>query len=535
MQRSRWRERLVWLAGGLVGWVGLASPSDAEACGGFACSLQQPVVQTGERILFIPDPQAGTIDVVIDIAYEGPSESFVWLLPLSGVPLETWVGSSSVFDTFDAATQPRLLVNPRPGNGCRGGIQLGLGASDEAYSEFEQGRPLDSFEPTVEVRSRKEVGPYESVVLEATTANGVGRWLEDNGYDVPPGTLGLVAPYLAKGNALLALKLRKSSTVGEIQPIHLRLPSTEACVPLRLTAIAAVEDMDVFVTVVSTEGRAIPTNWYEVEPNWVKLDWQAARNYGALIRDAVDEASGLAFVTEYAEPTSLRGFGDIDLAALGGETQIDAVLARLGDAGLSREPGVGAILRAFASDPLARQMDELGGAFLECPLCFGGKLSGTLDPGYIDALRERIAEPLARAEAWFYYWPWVTRLHTVISPEEMSVDPVFAYRDDLDRVSNILQADQVFHCSFGGGRDGRSTMVVEQGGRSFSFSPDDPELASLPSAFRARQLAEGTQLFDNASAIERKLEGCRCAAPSSGHAGLGLLLGCLIALRRRWS
>ena len=74
--------------GGALGWAALAlDAAPASACGGLFCSQTQPVNQAAERIIFA-DNADGTVTAVIQIMYEGPSESFSWLLPISSVPDE---------------------------------------------------------------------------------------------------------------------------------------------------------------------------------------------------------------------------------------------------------------------------------------------------------------------------------------------------------------------------------------------------------------------------------------------------------------
>src|SRR5260221_8789472 len=60
-------------------------PATASACGGFFCNAAQPVNQAAEGILFA-DNDDGTTTAVIQIRYQGPSQNFSWLLPLSSVP-----------------------------------------------------------------------------------------------------------------------------------------------------------------------------------------------------------------------------------------------------------------------------------------------------------------------------------------------------------------------------------------------------------------------------------------------------------------
>jgi hypothetical protein len=78
----------------------------------------------------------------------------------------------------------------------------------------------------------------------------------------------------------------------------------DACVPLRLTAVAAQEDMAVLVWILG-QARATPSNFTSVDLNFARLDFAGGgTNYDALITEAVDAApGGMGFVTQFAGKT----------------------------------------------------------------------------------------------------------------------------------------------------------------------------------------------------------------------------------------
>jgi hypothetical protein len=94
--------------------------SSAQACGGFFCSQSQPVNQAAERIVFSQNGD-GTVTAVIQILYEGPSENFSWLLPISTVPEndDIAVASDLAFTRLQAATNPNYSLNTRAEGTCR--------------------------------------------------------------------------------------------------------------------------------------------------------------------------------------------------------------------------------------------------------------------------------------------------------------------------------------------------------------------------------------------------------------------------------
>ena len=73
----------------------LLMTTPADACGGFFCDNAQPVLQNAERIVFgIED--GGNVEMHVQIAYEGPSEDFAWIVPTPAEP-ELFVTTSALF------------------------------------------------------------------------------------------------------------------------------------------------------------------------------------------------------------------------------------------------------------------------------------------------------------------------------------------------------------------------------------------------------------------------------------------------------
>ena len=118
----------------------------------------------------------------------------------------------------------------------------------------------------------------------------------------------LIDVYVRENKYFVALKLLNGVGVKSIQPIVLTFRGTEACVPLRLTAIAANPDMPVLVWVLSDK-RVAPRGYYEIMIDEARIDWLNQRNnyFGptGLVGKAANEAGGNAFVTEFAGPSSV--------------------------------------------------------------------------------------------------------------------------------------------------------------------------------------------------------------------------------------
>ena len=248
----------------LFAWA--AAPAPASACGGFFCDNSAPVVQQAERIIFVKNAD-GSVTAVVQIQYTGPSERFAWVLPVPGTP-EVGVSSNQVFNALSAGTAPSYVLNTTIEGTCRtsgfadGGVAADSSLAVDAASDSGS---------AVTVVDEGSVGPFDWVLisLDASApdpADAAVTWLMDNSYDVAPSGRELLGPYLADGMNLIAFRLSKQATAGEIQPIRLTYDAPYAMIPIKLTVVATQPDMPVFVWVPG-EGRAVLTNYLSLRLN----------------------------------------------------------------------------------------------------------------------------------------------------------------------------------------------------------------------------------------------------------------------------
>jgi len=523
---------------------------DAEACGGFFCN-NQPVVQTGEQIIFGVDHDTQTTTAIININYQGSAPDFAWLLPLQVNPKEIKAGPSQAFVVSNQLTQSRFQITEFETRGVCGPNQVAFASDDSLASPRASNGGAES-DGGVNVLQQSQVGPYDTVVLEGSDPEKVFEWLIANGYRLTDEMKQPVIPYVAKGDVLLALKLSKDQDSGDIQPIELVLQNTEAnateapeaCIPLRLTAIAAQADMDVTAVILSNNGRGIPANYNHVQINMAKIDWmRGGNNYRQIVAQAADEGSGNAFTTEYSGPASifkdaLYQDGQYDVARLRQQTDLGDFLQELQSQGLRFRPE----LRAT----MTRHFPEV----VNCRGCPPSRFSGTrIDPNpAVDELEDRVIEPERRVQAMFDAYKHATRLYTLISPEEMTIDPILEFDASLPDVTNVHEAKMIQYCGVGGNPGSAGVEVVLKDGTVISFDSngnrDRSILDSMPSASRIEQLKEGTLIKDNRGSIQELLDEhnvvnglatCSCEATSTQRGTLGslALLGLMALMIRK--
>ncbi|MEZ4234834.1 MAG: DUF2330 domain-containing protein [Myxococcota bacterium] len=526
----------------MLSLIALAAP--ALACGGLFCDNVEPVDQTGETILFDVDEAQHQVEVQVRIAYQGPPGDFAWILPTPAEP-DLFVGSNALFDALDGVTRPRLELI-RDGLGCTADSGSTSSGDDDDASA------VTSDATGVRIVTQRRVGPFDATVLTATDAAELTAWLTDHGYDLPAGFGDVVGAYLAPGVHFLALRLASDATSGEIVPIGLRYAGDHPSIPLRLTSVAATEDMPVDVYVLGP-ARAVPLNYLHVRLNPLALPyWQDATPLPERIARAADEAGGHAFVTTYAAPQAdpwhLFAEGTYDTAGLATIADPAAFVDALPDHGFFGTSELLDVLLVHLPPPEGVDPTD----FYDCPGCYDeayDALAATFDPAAAAAdLEARIVEPLRRAQARLDQHPYVTRLQTAVSPHEMTVDPMFGFNPDLPPVSNVHRAVVSRRCVGSEEREHPRTLEVT-GLPALQLPPIDQMTTSdaqwvdervVHTAVVVEQLSEsgpGEVMADFSGEIlwgrTWTAPGCGCTTGGASPAALLLLLPLAWTRRRR--
>jgi hypothetical protein len=377
-----------------------------------------------------------------------------------------------VFERLDAATEPQYWREaavegkckkndrdtvPAPSSGA-----TGMGAQpDRAAAPIVtvQGGSVGSFD-YVNIR----VDPSLNDPAKAATA-----WLKTNGYDTSVDGKAL-DPYLRSGLGLVAFKLNAGTDARAARPVTLTYEGKLLTIPLRPTAVAARADMGVLVWVIG-RSRAVVTNYKTLVIDEASIDWLTAQrfpsgtlpgggvgpggaygsrpsNYDGLVTKTADEAGGRGFVTELAGPASQyrdKVWSSLDeqqFATMSSERYadgIDAVVAANGKYGAW--DGWDEAIRGATTLPSGATFDD----FARDPGRYRG--IAKVDTGkFIALLRDRVIKPVSDTAALLYRAPYLTRLYTTMSPDEMTVDPTFDYDFDRAEVSNVHVAKQLIEC-----------------------------------------------------------------------------------------
>ncbi|MFT4621507.1 MAG: MYXO-CTERM domain-containing protein [Myxococcota bacterium] len=544
----------------------LATPT-AHACGGFFCNNSTPIDQSAERIVFAVDADAGTVETHVQIFYTGSAEEFAWVVPTPAQP-ELFLSTDQLFTELSWRLAPQFRMEWHEEGRCEwdystattaSGSGTGTGGGGYDYGTSSTGGVI--------VVDEKKVGPYDTVVLQASNEAALLDWLQEAGYDLPDTLDTALAPYIAFDAYFVALKLAKDQDAGDIAPLGMTYAGTRPMIPITLTSVAATPDMRL-ETYVFGKHRAVPDNYLHVQINEAAIDWfSGGSNYEDAITRAADEAGGQAFATDYSGPTdrlvgTLYSDGRWDTDALAEQTDPAGFMNHLIANGFPSNNTLFEVLEDHMPPPDGVDATS----FYNCVECYDYLMEDYVfdSVAAAAAIDERVVEPMRRAEDLFAF-DTVSRMTSSISPIEMTVDPMFVFNPDMGPVEIEHDADVYVMCGVGGSwwdsmrrlelPDGRFILVpsdewfYEQGLTYLEFIEgltthyakiiEDTSESGQP-IILYDLLADGDDAIDNWNASQLGDDadaedpgGCGCSSTGAGGAVGAWLVALALARRRR--
>ena len=313
----------------------------AEACGGTFCS-SSPIVQNAERVLFVRG--AGDENTaVVQIQAQGNDPSFAWVVPLESIPRNIHEEATSIFGIIDQSTQPvYIFANQQrfspsgSGFGCGGGdsASLSSAAPDETAG--------------VRVWASGETGMFRFDVVSSEDPSALRTWLNSNRYLTPPEAEPIIGEYVREHKYFLAVRLSAVQGVSSflVSPLAFTYTGRSPCVPLRLTRIATTPTLPVLTYIIS-DTRAVPSNFAQTTISDAEVARLGPSRFGVtvpydqVVTNAVQDAGGRAWITEYAGPLppNARQFFTVPLQNLIPErAYLTRMYTTVGVASMDRDP-----------------------------------------------------------------------------------------------------------------------------------------------------------------------------------------------------
>jgi hypothetical protein len=287
---------------GLLLSVTFATPLTASACGGFFCR-NTPISQTAERIIFAVDTKNRMITSVVGINYTGDAAEFSWVVPVPSVP-ELDVAETKSLDHLADATN---LVFNFPDNPCM------VVMSANAQGGGGDTQPVPGAPPFLKTG---QVGPFDYAIIRNEKPDAMVAWLRENKYQVTPEMEPLVNQYVKEGQYFLAMKLQRGKEISEIKPVVMRYTGVDPAIPIRLTAVASVPNLQLLVWVLGSV-QYVPQNYAHPEVDYSRMragfvqvqesgsSFLSLQTYQDERRFYQEKYQGKAFVTEYAQPMNV--------------------------------------------------------------------------------------------------------------------------------------------------------------------------------------------------------------------------------------
>lgn len=435
----------------LASTCSLFAPLESQACGGFFCNSSNPVNQSAERILFAR--RDGQIDMHIQIQYQGPSTDFGWILP-TAPGVETELSSEALFAALDRLYAPTFQLRYQYGDNCQ-----------VNFADFASGSNFDEVtsDPEVQVISREAIGPYDRAILSAESVEALRTWLDTNQFQIPESLDAAFQPYIDAGAVFVVIKLLPDRDEGDIVPLRLTFPGDRPSIPLLPTAVAATPDMGIIAHILDT-ARAVPVNYRHVLINEAAIDWlNSGSNYPDVVSQAIDEAGGRAFTTDFAGEHGgalldpLTPFSEAVLSEIASAQTVGELTSAIPD---RTNPDFQRVAASLVAIPEDVDPDD----FFRCASCYYGDMFSVDGAAVANLLRTEVNPAYENITELLNSLPYLTRLYSTMSPQEMDRDPIFSINPDMEAVSNLHFADVSVTCNEEGNPE-TNEITLEDGRR----------------------------------------------------------------------
>jgi hypothetical protein len=248
----------------------VGTPAVSHAfCGFYVASGDAKIFNRASKVVIARDGDRTVVTMASD--FQGDPKEFAVVVPVPVVPEKSQVhiGDMAWVDHVDAYTAPRLVEyhDPSPCPGTK--------RSKGVTSEDLRSLPVDSYKDAIalsagviRVEARYKVDEYEIVILSATQARALDRWLRQNGYRIPEKAAPVLASYIKQKMYFFVAKVnveeQKRRGFTYLRPIQVAFESPRFVLPIRLGMANAQGTQEMFVFTLTRRGRVETTNYRTV-------------------------------------------------------------------------------------------------------------------------------------------------------------------------------------------------------------------------------------------------------------------------------
>ncbi len=248
----------------------LISPSIYAFCGFYVAKGGADIFNKASQVVMVRDENRTVITMMND--FEGDYKNFAMVIPVPQVLEKSQInaGDKTNVKHLDDYTAPRL-VEYHDADPCQPRImhkfgRSGIGIQNESMLAANS---MPAKKLGVKIEAEYTVGEYDIVILSAKESNGLETWLRQNKYNVPKGASKALKPYIKQKMkffvAKVNIKEQKKAGLNFLRPLQVAFESEKFMLPIRLGMINAKGPQELFVYVLTKNGRVETSNYPNVK------------------------------------------------------------------------------------------------------------------------------------------------------------------------------------------------------------------------------------------------------------------------------
>ncbi len=298
------------LAALLAFWFGLLgfAPAALAFCGFYVAKADTKLYNQASQVIIARDGNRTILTMAND--FKGDVKDFALVVP---VPTkiekdQVRVTDPAIVERLDAFSAPRL-VEYFDDDPCATLTYESMDRALPATAPLPRKMARQASSLGVTVEASFSVGEYDIVVLSAQESDGLEIWLRQNGYRLPANASPLLQPYIRQGMRFFVAKvnLKEFQTNGfrRLRPLAIAYASPKFMLPIRLGMANAAGAQDLFVYLLTPNGRVELANYRTVKvpsdaeiPTFVKQEFQPF--YQAMFETAYEREGRRVAFLEYA-------------------------------------------------------------------------------------------------------------------------------------------------------------------------------------------------------------------------------------------
>jgi hypothetical protein len=307
--KRKMKSRLI--PGATAFWIALLGVQTVAFgfCGFYVARADTTLYNKASKVVLVRNEDKTVITMVSD--FQGEMTDFALVVP---VPTflergQIHVGDMKIVDHLDAYSAPRL-VEYFDADPCRQDVRARAGGRGGRGGGARGGQqPVRDVATGVTIEATYTVGEYDIVILSAEQSDGLVTWLTGNGYKIPAGAEDVLGSYIRQNMRFFVARvnLGEQAKLGyqTLRPIQVAFESPKFMLPIRLGTVNANGPQEMFVYVLTRNGRVETTNYRTVRlptgsdlPVFVKNEF--ADFYRAMFDEQYKREGGRGIFLEYA-------------------------------------------------------------------------------------------------------------------------------------------------------------------------------------------------------------------------------------------